>query len=178
MEYLALFLTQNLEVIGHKKFKPTVAFINFKKGTFNVRLDAYLYRIKDSFVYGYIYPTDERLLIDNKEVIEQEPIKKNDKVKILNSPRLIKIQEQIERGDLHLIIAQSIIGQLAKAFLNTVKTNWLFLILALGAGVAIGYIACSVLYPPVQIVTDVINGTMPLPTPIILPTPTPIILTP
>ena len=175
MEYLALFLTQNLEVIGHKKFKPTMAFINYKKGTFNVRLDAYLYRIKDSFVYGYIYPTDERLLIDVKhEVIEQEPIQKNDKVKMLNSPRLIKIKEEIEHGDLHLIVSQSIIGQLAKAFLNTVKTNWILIILALGAGIAVGYIACSVLYPPIQIVTDVINGTIPSPTPIILPIPTPI----
>ena len=146
MSYLALFMDSELNVIGNKKFKPTDKFINFKKGTFKIRLDAYLYKIKDTIIYGYIYPTDEHLLIDIDEktgktkVNEIEPIKKN---KDFNSVRLVLIKEKIENGDLHLLVAESIIGQLARFAIAQLKTNWLFLILALGAGIAIGYIAGS-----------------------------------
>jgi hypothetical protein len=171
MSYIALFLTPELFVIGSKKFKPTDTFINFKKGTFNIRLDAFLYRNKDSAIFAYIYPTDERLLIDvsivkgvkKEKVIPQEPIKKNDNI-LIESARLVKIKEKIEHGDLHLLVAESIIGQLARAFIGAVKTNWVLIILALGAGVAVGYIACSAMTPHITTyINSTINST-PLPT--------------
>ena len=71
MSYVALFLTPELMLLGTKKFKPTDSFVTFKKGTFNIRLDAYFYKLKDSISYAYIYPTDERILID----ILVEPIR-------------------------------------------------------------------------------------------------------
>lgn len=156
MSYLALFLTEELNVIGSKKFKPTDKFINFKKGTFKIRLNAYLYKIKDTIVYGYIYPTDELLLIDSakEKGKEIEPIKKD---KDLNSARLITIKEKIENGDLHLLVTESIIGQLARFALGAIKTNWLFLILALGAGIAIGYIAGNALSP--HTITTIYNNS-------------------
>jgi hypothetical protein len=156
MAHIALFLTPELMVLGTKRFVPTDSFVNFRKGTFNIRLDAYLYKTQNDIIYGYIYPTDEKLLIDvtknsegipaRKDFIPQEPIKKTDK-QTLESARLITLKEKIEHGDLHLLVAESIIGQLARAFLQTVKTNWLFVILAVGAGIGIGYIACSAINP-------------------------------
>jgi|GEM_PF-5147487 hypothetical protein len=154
MSYLALFMTPDLIVIGNKKFKPTDSFINFKKGTFNIRLDAYLYKIHETTIYGYIYPNDERLLID----VDIEPINKGEKEYKINKGRLIFLKEKIEHGDLHLLVAESIIGQLARAFLAQVKTNWLFVILAIGAGVAIGYIACSAVNPQ-HVITLVQNSS-------------------
>jgi hypothetical protein len=67
------------------------------------------------------------------------------------------MKEKIEHGDLFLIVGESIIGQLARAFLNTVKTNWLFVILAVGAGIGIGYIAGSALGH--QTATNIYNST-------------------
>lgn len=163
MSYIALFLTPDLIVIGQKKFKPTDSFVNFKKGTFNIRLDAYLYKIKETTIYGYIYPTDEKLLID----VEIEPIKKSEKEYKINKGRLMLLKEKVEHGDLHLLVAESIIGQLARAFLATVKTNWLFVILAIGAGIAVGYIACSVVNPS-HIVT-VIQNVSSTPIPRVIP---------
>lgn len=149
MTHIALFLTPELMVVGTKNFKPTDSFLNFRKGTFNIRLDAYMYKTSNDTVYGYIYPTDERVLIDitKKDVVPQEPIKIGDKNLKVDSARLIFLKEKIEHGDLHLLVAESIIGQLARAFLQQVKTNWLFVILAIGCGVAIGYIACSAINP-------------------------------
>jgi hypothetical protein len=168
MSYLALFLTPSLDVIGSKKFKPTEKFVNFKKGTFNIRLEAYLYKIKGTSIYAYIYPTDERLLIDSSgEYTSQEPINQDLAPVKIESARLIKIKEQVENGDLHLLVAESIIGQLARAFLNLVKTNWVLIILGVGCGVAVGYIACSVINPS-HIVTIIQNQTIPSPTPILL----------
>lgn len=162
MVYIALFLTPDLYVMGTKNFKPTDTFLTYKKGTCNIRLDAFLYKTKDNTYYGYIYPTDEKLLID----IKLEPIKrelpkdlgngKYEEIKY-NSARLVNIKEKIEKGDLHLLVAESIIGQLARAFLQTVKTNWVFILLALGTGIAIGYIACTVTTP--HNITAVINAT-------------------
>jgi hypothetical protein len=149
MAHIALFLTPELMVLGTKKFVPTDSFVNFRKGTFNIRLDAYLYKTQNDIIYGYIYPTDEKLLIDvtKKDFIPQEPIGKKNITDKVESARLITLKEKIEHGDLHLLVAESIIGQLARAFLQTVKTNWLFVILAVGAGIGIGYIACSAINP-------------------------------
>ena len=157
MAHIALFLTPELMLLGTKKFIPTDSFVNFRKGAFNIRLDAYLYKTKDDTIYGYIYPTDEKLLIDIvkspkgdtvvKDFIPQEPIGKKNVTDKFESARLITLKEKIEHGDLHLLVAESIIGQLARAFLQQVKTNWLFVILAIGCGVAIGYIACSTINP-------------------------------
>jgi hypothetical protein len=148
MPHIALFLTSELMVLGTKKFVPTDSFVNFRKGTFNIRLDAYLYKTQNDTIYGYIYPTDEKLLIDvKKDFIPQEPIGKKNIIDKIESARLITLKEKIEHGDLHLLVAESIIGQLARAFLQQVKTNWLFVILAIGCGVAIGYIACSAINP-------------------------------
>jgi hypothetical protein len=148
MPHIALFLTPELMVLGTKKFVPTDSFVNFRKGTFNIRLDAYLYKTQNDTIYGYIYPTDEKLLIDvKKDFIPQEPIGKKNIIDKIESARLITLKEKIEHGDLHLLVAESIIGQLARAFLQQVKTNWLFVILAIGCGVAIGYIACSAINP-------------------------------
>ena len=156
MAHIAMFLTPELMLLGTKKFVPTDSFVNFRKGTFNIRLDAYLYKTSNDTIYGYIYPTDEKLLIDVvkspkgdtvvKDFIPQEPIKKGDK-QGMDSARLVFLKEKIEHGDLHLLVAESIIGQLARAFLQQVKTNWLFVILAIGCGVAVGYIACSAINP-------------------------------
>jgi hypothetical protein len=161
MSYTALFLTPDLMLIGSKGFKATDKFLNYKKGTFKVRLDAYLYKTQNGFFYGYIYPTDELMLIDT----EMEPIRKGDKELKLTSARLITIKEKVENGDLFLIVGESIIGQLARAFLNTIKTNWLFVILAIGAGIAIGYIAGTALGS--HAVTTIYNSTVtakPIPT--------------
>jgi len=148
MAHIALFLTPELMVLGTKKFNPTDSFVNFRKGAFNIHLDAYLYKTDNDTIYGYIYPTDEKLLIDvaKKDFIPQKPIKV-DKKNSVESARLVFLKEKIEHGDLHLLVAESIIGQLARAFLQQVKTNWLFVILAIGCGVAIGYIACSAINP-------------------------------
>jgi hypothetical protein len=168
MSYIALFLTPELMLLGTKKFKPTDSFLNYKKGTFNIRLDAYLYKTKESSIYGYIYPTDERVLIDvidtKKAYVPQEPIKIGDKLTKLESARIVFLKEKIEHGDLHLLVAESIIGQLARAFLGTVKTNWVLIILALAAGIGIGYVLGSSLGH--QAATTIYNNATSLATPI------------
>lgn len=171
MSYIALFLTPNLNVIGQKKFKPIDTFVNFKKGTFNIRLDAYLYKIKDTTIYGYIYPTDEKLLID----CEVEPIKIGNKI---SSARLVKIQEELQHGDLHLLVSESIIGQLARAFLSTVKTNWILIIFVLIGGIVSGYLACSLINP--KTITEIISNSTISATPTLTPYPyqTPTIIRP
>jgi hypothetical protein len=174
--YLALFLDTEFSVIGSKKFKATDIFINFKKGAFKVRLDAYLYKIKDTQVHVYIYPTDERVLFDTikKDYVLQEAIfkddidtktKKDTKIEF-NSARLVSIQEKIEHGDLHLLVTESIVGQLARLALNAVKTNWVLIILAVVAGLAIGYIVGNVTTPThtITLIQNVTNT--PTPTPI------------
>jgi hypothetical protein len=166
MEYLALFLTEQLDVIGTKKFKPIDEFMNYKKGTFKIDVSAYMYKNKETYIYGYIYPTDERLLID----IKIEPIIKGNKEYQIVSPRLVLIQEKIEHGDLHLLVAEQIIGQLARAFLAIVKNNWVLIILAVGCGVAVGYIACTVINP--HTVTTILNNSTLGNTTAINPTPT------
>jgi hypothetical protein len=140
MQNLALFLDEDLNSIGNKKFDSTDKFITFKKGTFNIRLDAYLFRDKNTIYYAYIYPTDEKLLIDNKDS-RIEPIKEEkDKNKNYNSARLIKIKEKLEHGDLKLIVADNIIGQLARIAVMGLKTNWiLVLIVAVSVGVGVGF---------------------------------------
>jgi hypothetical protein len=160
MSYIALFLTPELVLLGSKKFKSTDSFLNYKKGTFNIRLDAYMYKNNDSTIFGYIYPTDERVLIDitKKEYVPQEPIKIGDKTIKLETARLVFLKEKIEHGDLHLLVAESIIGQLARAFSGGVKTNWILIILALGAGLGIGYMICSGINPS-HTITVIQNAT-------------------
>lgn len=154
MSYIAKFLTPDLNTIGSKRFKPTDSFITFKKGTFNVRLDAYLYKDKNFIYYAYIYPTDEKLIID----IRLDPITKDDKIVKIESARIVTIKEKMEKGDLHFLVAESIIGQLARAFMTAVKTNWILIIAILVAGVAIGYIVGTAT-TPTEIV-NVINATV------------------
>jgi hypothetical protein len=74
-------------LIGHKKFKPTDSFITYKKGTFKIRLDAYLYRTANDYFYGYVYPTDELMLldVDAKKQVLLEPIRKSDEKTALSS---------------------------------------------------------------------------------------------
>ena len=134
MQNIALFLDENLNQIGTKKFDSTDGFLTFKKGTFNIRLNAYFYKNKDTTYFGYIYPTDEKLLID----VKNEPIKEG-KTSNVDSARLIKIKEKIEHGDLKLIVGESIIGQLARIAVMGLKTNWvLLLIVAVAVGVGAG----------------------------------------
>lgn len=148
MLYRAIFLDEDLNEIGNKNFKLHDEFFSFKKGTFNIRLDAYLYKNKDVSYYAYIYPTDEKLLID----IKIEPITKIRKEKYKNgkdkevkeiinvtSGRLVKLKEKIEKGDLKLIVGENIIGQLARMAIMGIKTNWaLILIIAVAVGVGAG----------------------------------------
>ena len=138
MNYKALLLDEYLNELGNKNFQPTDEFFTYKKGTFNIRLDAFLYRNKNTTFYGYIYPTDEKLLID----LKVEPIK-DTKDKTVVSARLIKIKEKLERGDLKLIVGESIIGQLARMAVLGLKTNWILIILvAVSVGIGgfgIGY---------------------------------------
>jgi hypothetical protein len=140
MDYKALFLDEYLNELGTKNFKPIDEFFTFKKGTFNIRLDAYLYRNKDVTYYAYIYPTDEKLLID----VRINPVK-DDKLKTVDSARLIKLKQILEHGDLKLIIGENIIGQLARMAVMGLKTNWvLILIVAVAVGLGAGGIAYSV----------------------------------
>jgi hypothetical protein len=135
MDNKAIFLDEDLNEIGSKKFNSTDDFVTFKKGTFNIRLNAYLYRNKDTVYYAYIYPTDEKMLIDTKI----EPITKNDKIINVSSARIIKIKEKLEKGDLKLIVGESIIGQLARMAILGLKTNWvLLLIVGVSVGVGVG----------------------------------------
>jgi hypothetical protein len=137
MEYKALFLDEDLIEIGNKKFQATDEFITYKQGTFNIRLNAYLYRNKDTAFYAYIYPTDEKMLIE----VKIEPITKTEDSEKYNvvSARLVKIKEKMEKGDLKLIVGESIIGQLARLAVMGLKTNWiLILIIAVAVGVGAG----------------------------------------
>lgn len=95
-----------------------------------------MYRNKNTIYYGYIYPTDEKLIID----VKIEPIKDDkDKNKAFVTARLIKIKEKLEKGDLKLIVGESIIGQLARMAIMGLKTNWvLLLIIAISVGVGAG----------------------------------------
>jgi len=138
MQNIALFLDEYLNKIGEKKFESTDGFITFKKGTFNIRLDAFFYRDIDrtnaKTYFAYIYPTDEKLLID----VKVEPIKQSDG-KTFESARLVKLKERLEHGDLKLIVGESIIGQLARIAVMGLKTNWvLLLIVAVAVGVGAG----------------------------------------
>lgn len=146
MSYIALILDSNLMLLKSKKFKITDKFINYKKETLNIRLDAFLYKTPTTTFYAFIYDTDEKLLI-------------------VDDKRVFRIQEKIQKGDLHLLVTESIIGQLARAFLQTVKTNWILIILALAFGIVAGYLACSLISP--SQVINVVNATA-TPTPIIV----------
>lgn len=131
----AIFLDEDLNEIGNKKFESVDDFITFKKGTFNVRLNAFLYRTKEVTYYAYIYPTDEKLLID----VKIDPITKDNKVVAVNTARLIKIKEKMEHGDLKLIVGENIIGQLARLAVMGIKQNWiLIIIIAVAVGVGAG----------------------------------------
>ena len=163
MENLAIFLDEQLNQIGTKKFQSIDEFITFKKGTFNIRLNAFLYRNKNTIYYAYIYPTDEKLLID----IKVEPII-NDKEnkKTLESVRLIKIKEKIEHGDLKLIVGENIIGQLAHIAVMGMKQNWiLILLIAVSVGIGAGGIGYSVgiSHVPTYLNATVTNN-IPIPT--------------
>ena len=83
-----------------------------------------------------------KILID----IKVEPIKnKDDNDKSLNNARLVKLKEKIEKGDLKLIVAESIIGQLARLAVLGLKTNWILLLLvAVSVGIGAGGIGYSV----------------------------------
>jgi hypothetical protein len=135
MQNKALFLDEDLNEIGNKNFQSTDEFITFRKGTFNIRLNAFLYRGKDIAYYAYIYPTDEKMLID----IKIEPITKDNKVVNVTSARIVKIKEKLEKGDLKLIVGENIIGQLARMAIMGLKTNWiLILVVAVAVGVGAG----------------------------------------
>jgi hypothetical protein len=137
MENKAIFLDEYLNKLGETKFDSTDTFFTWKKGTFNVRLDAYLYRDKLITYYAYIYPTDEKLLIDIAPI---EPISKEskDKDKIV-SARILKIKERIEKGDLKLFVGENIIGQLARMAVMGLKNNWvLIIIIAVAVGIGAG----------------------------------------
>lgn len=163
MENLALFLDEQLNQIGTKKFESVDDFITFKKGTFNIRLNAFLYRNKNTTYYAYIYPTDEKMLID----VKIEPIK-DDKDKNLSSGRLIKLKEKIEHGDLKLIVGENIIGQLAHMAVMGLKANWvLILVVAVAVGIGAGGIGYSV---GISHAPTYLNVTSVNPTPVILPT--------
>ena len=167
MDNIALMLDEQLNQIGTKKFDSIDDFFTYKKGTFNIRLNAFLYRNKNTTYYAYIYPTDEKLLID----VKIEPIKSNDGTELkVVSGRLIKIKERLEKGDLKLIVGESIIGQLARMATLGLKQNWvLIIIIAVAFGLAgggIGYGIGVSSHPSV--------ATLPLitpsPTPFNLPT--------
>lgn len=149
MDRVAIFLDENLNEIGKKKFSSTDDFLTYKKGTFNVRLDAFLYRTKDTVYYAYIYSTDEKLLIDT-ETIKINTVKDKPKISLLKkqkqepitqpidvkgkdieftSARLVKIKERLEKGDLKLIVGENIIGQLARMAVMGLKNNWILIIL-------------------------------------------------
>ncbi len=166
MENIAIFLDEQLNQIGSKKFQSTDDFINFKKGTFNVRLNAFLYRNRNYTYYAYIYPTDEKMLID----VKIEPIIKNEgKNEVLNCARIVKIKEKIEKGDLKLIVGEQIIGQLARLAALGIKNNWvLILIIAVSVGIGAGGIGYSV---GVSHVPTYLNATItsPSPTPLVHP---------
>jgi hypothetical protein len=135
MENKAIFLDEDLNQIGTKNFQSTDDFITFKKGTFNIRLNAFLYRNKNTTYYAYIYPTDEKMLID----VKIEPIKDEKDNKKELSSRIVKIKEKLEKGDLKLIVGENIIGQLARLAVMGLKTNWvLLLIIAVSVGVGAG----------------------------------------
>ena len=162
MDYKAIFLDEYLNELGNKNFQSTDDFITFKKGTFNIRLDAFLYRNKGTTFFAYIYPTDEKFLIDSKI----EPLKNSKDSPI--SGRLIKLKEKIEKGDLKLIVGENIIGQLARMAVMGLKTNWvLILIVAVAVGIGAGGIGYSVGVSHVPTYLNV-TATNPLPTPIIM----------
>ena len=165
MENIAIFLDEQLNQIGTKKFQSTDDFVTFKKGTFNIRLNAFLYRNRNYAYYAYIYPTDEKLLID----VKVEPIKYDkDNRGILNSARLITLKEKLEHGDLKLIVGEQIIGQLARLAALGIKNNWvLILIIAVSVGIGAGGIGYSV---GVSHVPTYLNATItsPSPTPVLV----------
>lgn len=165
MQYIAIFLDEYLNEIGKKKFDSTDSFITFKKGTFNIRLDAFLYRNNDYIYYVYIYPTDEKLLIDVKENIE--PLK-NEKLEKLDKPysaRIIKLKERLEHGDLKLIVGENIIGQLARIAVLGVKQNWLLiLIIAVSVGIGAGGLGYSLGVSHGQSLVNVTVTPTPIPT--------------
>jgi hypothetical protein len=163
MEYYAIFTDEELNQIGNKqKFKATDEFITFKKGTFNIRLDAYLYRDNNYTYYIYIYPTDEKLLID----LKINPLTKADKDYKEGSTRIVKIKEKIEKGDLKLIVGENIIGQLAHMAVMGLKENWLLIIIiAVSVGIGMFGIGYSVAPHTYNIVAhnNVTVTTTPLP---------------
>jgi hypothetical protein len=165
MENIALFLSEQLDQIGRKRFQSTDDFITFKQGTFNIRLNAFLYRNKNTVYYAYIYPTDEKLLID----VKVEPINVDKDNKVLNCARLVKIKEKLEHGDLKLIVGENIIGQLARLAVMGAKQNWvLIIIVAVAVGIGAGGLGYSI---GISHVPTVINATVtnsvntPFPTP-------------
>jgi hypothetical protein len=146
MDYKALFLDEYLNELGTKNFKPIDEFITFKKGTFNIRLNAFLFRNRNVTYYGYIYPTDEKMLID----VKIEPVTEKDidgkEIKFdKSSARIVKIKERLEKGDLKLIVGENIIGQLAHMAVMGLKNNWvLILIIAVAVGIGAGGIGYTV----------------------------------
>jgi len=159
MDNKAIFLDEALNQIGEKKFESIDEFITYKKGTFNIRLNAYLYRNKNITYYAYIYPTDEKLLID----VKIEPISN-----INEKSRVIKIKEKIERGDLKLIVGENIIGQLARIAVMGMKQNWiLILIIAVSVGIGAGGLGYSIGISHVPTYLNV-TATNPTTTPIMV----------
>jgi hypothetical protein len=163
MEFKALFLDEGLNELGNKNFQPTDEFITFKNGTFNIRLNAFLYRTKNFTYYAYIYPTDEKMLID----IKIEPI--TDNKDNIYSARIVKLKEKLEHGDLKLIVGENIIGQLAHMAVMGLKNNWvLILIVAIAVGIGAGGIGYSI---GVSHVPTYLNATATSPSLTVMPTP-------
>jgi len=163
----AIFLDEQLNQIGTKDFESIDEFITFKKGTFNIRLNAFLYRdnskIRNIIYYAYIYPTDEKMLID----VKIEPITKDDKNINISSARIVKIKEKLERGDLKLIVGENIIGQLSRIAVMGLKANWvLILIVAVAVGIGAGGIGYSM---GISHVPTYLNATVTNPTATLTP---------
>jgi hypothetical protein len=157
MEYYAIFTDEKLNQIGKKvKFDSADEFISFKKGTFNIRLNAYLYCDSENTYYLYIYPTDEKMLVD----VKVEPTTDAGKDYKITDGRIIKIKEKIEKGDLKLIVGENIIGQLAHMAVMGLKQNWV-LIIVIAVSVGIGMFGIGYSVSP-----HTINVIVPTPSPI------------
>lgn len=175
MDNIALFLDEYLNKIGSKKFESTEEFITYKKGTFNIRLDAFLYKDKDTLYFAYIYPTNEKLLINVKvEPISKEDLKSKDGKELKSfTGRIEKIKERIEKGDLKLIVGENIIGQLARMAVMGLKNNWILIILIgvvcglAGGGIAYGVGLNNGISQGFNQAQLIINATMPSPLPVV-----------
>jgi hypothetical protein len=133
---VAIFLNSNLYELGRKKFNSIEPFITFKDATFNVNVDAFLYRNKDYTYYAYLYEKNGKMIMPTKAV---------------------SVQEKINSADLKLVVGENIIMQLAHAAIAMVKTNWIMIILAVGCGLGVG-LAIGFMIPHAAHAANVVNN--------------------